>query len=275
MATDFFESQDAARRNTGRLVILFGLAVIAIALTIYALAVGLVWYQGQDRTGAILFDPNWWDPELMGVVAIAILVLVGGGSLYKISQLRGGGRVVAEHLGGRLLHPDTTDPHERVLLNVVEEMALASGTPTPPVYLLEDEDGINAFAAGFSPNDAVIGMSRGALHQLRRDELQGVVAHEFSHILNGDMRLNIRLMGVLHGILLIGILGYFVLRSAMFSSVGRRSDRGNSGMMLLALGGGLIVIGSLGTFFGKWIKASVSRQLQDPASASRAVLSAR
>jgi Zn-dependent protease with chaperone function len=268
LATDFFESQDAARRNTGRLVILFGLAVIAIALTIYALAVGLVWYQGQDRTGAILVDPNWWDPELMGVVAIAILVLVGGGSLYKISQLRGGGQVVAEHLGGRLLHPETTDPHESVLLNVVEEMALASGTPTPPVYLLEDEDGINAFAAGFSPNDAVIGVTRGALHQLRRDELQGVVAHEFSHILNGDMRLNIRLMGVLHGILLIGILGYFVFRSAMYSSLGRRSDRGNSAIMLLAFGGGLIVIGSLGTFFGKWIKASVSRQREFLADAS-------
>jgi Zn-dependent protease with chaperone function len=268
LATDFFESQDAARRSTGRLVILFGLAVIAIAVTIYALAVGLVGYQGQDRMGAIVVDPDWWDPELMGVIAIAVLVLVGGGSLYKISQLRGGGRVVAEHLGGRLLHPNTTDPRERVLLNVVEEMAIASGTPAPPVYLLGDEDGINAFAAGFSPDDAVIGVTRGAIHQLRRDELQGVVAHEFSHILNGDMRLNIRLMGVLHGILLIGLLGYFVFRSAMYGSVGRRSDRGNGVMIMLALGGGLIVIGSLGTFFGKWIKASVSRQREFLADAS-------
>jgi Zn-dependent protease with chaperone function len=268
LATDFFESQDAARRNTGRLVILFGLAVIAILITIYALAVGLVGYQGQDQTGAIRVDLDWWDPELMGTVAIGVLLLVGGGSLYKIAQLRGGGRVVAEQLGGRLLHPDSSDPGESVLLNVVEEMALASGTATPPVYLLEDEDGINAFAAGFSPNDAVIAVTRGALDQLRRDELQGVVAHEFSHILNGDMRLNIRLMGVLHGILLIGILGYFVFRSAMFSSIGRRSDRGNSGLMLLALGGGLIVIGSLGTFFGKWIKASVSRQREFLADAS-------
>ncbi len=117
MATDFFESQDAARRNTGRLVVLFVLAVIAIAVTIYALAVGLVGYQGQDRTGAILVDPNWWDPELMGVVAIGVGLLVVGGSLYKISQLRGGGQVVAEQLGGRLLHSDTTDPQERVLLD--------------------------------------------------------------------------------------------------------------------------------------------------------------
>ena len=202
------------------------------------------------------------------MVAIGVLVLVGGGSLYKIAQLRGGGRVVAEQLGGRLLHPDTTDPHERVLLNVVEEIALASGTPTPPVYLLEEEEGINAFAAGFTPDDAVIGVTRGTLHQLQRAELQGVIAHEFSHILNGDMQLNIRLMGVLHGILLIGILGYFVFRSAMFSSMGRRSDRGNAGIALLALGGGLIVIGSLGTFFGKWIKASVSRQREFLADAS-------
>jgi Zn-dependent protease with chaperone function len=268
LATDFFESQEAARRNTGRLVILFGLAVIAIAATLYALAVGLFGYQGQDRTGTILLDPQWWDPELLAVVSIGVLVLIGGGSLYKISQLRGGGQVVAEQLGGRLLHPNTTDPHERVLLNVVEEIALASGTPTPPVFLMEEEEGINAFAAGFSPDDAVLGVTQGTLHQLKRDELQGVVAHEFSHILNGDMRLNIRLMGVLHGILLIGILGYFVLRSAMYGSMGRRSDRGNSGFVLLALGGGLVVVGSLGTFFGKWIKASVSRQREFLADAS-------
>jgi len=146
-------------------------------------------------------------------------------------------------------------------------MAIASGTATPPVYLLAEEQGINAFAAGFSPNDAVIGVTRGAVTGLERDELQGVIAHEFSHILNGDMRLNIRLMGVLHGILIIGLIGYFLLRSAMFSSMGRRS-RDNNGMVLLGLGIGLIVVGSLGTFFGNWIKASVSRQREFLADAS-------
>jgi Zn-dependent protease with chaperone function len=269
LATDFFESQDTARRNTRRLVILFGLAVIAIALTLYALAVGLLAIQGRDPiTGAILFDPNWTDPGLMALVAFGVVVIVGGGSLYKITLLRGGGQVVAEQLGGRLLHPNSTDPQERVLLNVVEEMALASGTPTPPVYLLGDEEGINAFAAGFSPNDAVIGVTRGTLQQLKRDELQGVIAHEFSHILNGDMRLNIHLMGVLHGILLIGLIGYFTFRAAAYGSMARRSNRDNSAVIMLALGGGLIVVGSLGTFFGKWIKASVSRQREFLADAS-------
>ncbi len=267
MAANFFEHQDAARRNTSRLVSLFGLAVLAIGVTLYALAVVLTGIQPQDpRTGAVALDLVWWNPELLSAVAIGVLIVVGGGSLYKISQLRGGGRVVAEQLGGRLIHPNTSDRRERVLLNVVEEMAIASGTPTPPVYLLEEE-GINAFAAGFSPNDAVIGVTRGALIQFERDELQGVIAHEFSHIMNGDMRLNIRLMGVLHGILIIGIIGYFLLRSAMFSSMSRRS-RDNNGMMFVALGVGLIVIGSLGTFFGNWIKASVSRQREYLADAS-------
>jgi Zn-dependent protease with chaperone function len=268
LSADFFEHQDTARRNTSRLVILFGLAVIAIGLTLYALAVALTGVQGRDpRTGALLMEFDWWDPELLGGVALAVLIVVGGGSLYKIAQLRAGGSVVAEQLGGRLLHPDTRDHNERVLLNVVEEMAIASGTPTPPVYLLEQEPGINAFAAGFSPNDAVVGVTRGAVEQLDRDELQGVIAHEFSHIMNGDMRLNIRLMGVLHGILIIGLIGYFVFRSAMWSSMGRRG-RDNSGLAFLALGVGLIVIGSLGTFFGNWIKASVSRQREFLADAS-------
>ena len=142
--------------------------------------------------------------------------------------------MVAESLGGRLVHSDTRDPTERKLLNVVEEMAIASGTATPPVYVLDDEGGINAFAAGFSPSDAVIGVTRGCAEQLSRDELQGVIAHEFSHILNGDMRLNIRLIGVLHGILIIGIIGYFLLRSSMLHRRPTAGRRDNSGAALLA-----------------------------------------
>ena len=138
-------------------------------------------------------------------MAVGTAALISGGSLYKIASLSGGGHTVAELMGGRLLHPQTTDPDERRILNVVEEMAIAAGTPVPPVYLLENEDGINAFAAGHSPNDAVVAVTRGCVRTLSRDELQGVVAHEFSHILNGDMRLNLRLMGVLFGILLIGL----------------------------------------------------------------------
>jgi Zn-dependent protease with chaperone function len=270
VATDFFDNQDRARRNTGRLVLLFILAVLAIVAMLYVIAVVVFGYQGQDpHTGAMRWDLRWWEPELLAQVGLAALAVVGGGSLYKTTQLRGGGKVVAEGLGGRLIHSDTRDLVERKLQNVVEEMAIASGTATPPVYMLDDERGINAFAAGFSPSDAVIGVTRACAEQLSRDELQGVIAHEFSHILNGDMRLNIRLMGVIHGILIIGIIGYFLLRSSMFTGgSGRRGGRDNSGAALLAVGFGLMVVGFLGTFFGNLIKASVSRQREFLADSS-------
>ncbi len=148
-------------------------------------------------------------------MALGTSALIAGGSLYKIAALSGGGHTVAELLGGRLLHPDKASPDERRLLNVVEEMAIASGLPVPPVYLLENESGINAFAAGHTTGDAVIAVTSGTLSQLSRDELQGVIAHEFSHILNGDMRLNIRLMGVLFGILVIGLTGWIIFRSSI------------------------------------------------------------
>ncbi|MFQ5416725.1 MAG: M48 family metallopeptidase [Myxococcota bacterium] len=270
MATDFFDNQDRARRNTGRLVFLFGVAVLAIVGMLYAVAVLVVGYHGPDPyTGATRWDLRWWDAVLLAEVGLATLAIVGAGSLYKTAQLRGGGRVVAESLAGRLLHGDSPDPLERQLLNVVEEMAIASGTATPPVYLLDHEAGINAFAAGFGPSDAVIGVTRGTVEQLSRSELQGVIAHEFSHVMNGDMRLNIRLMGVVHGILIIGIIGYFLLRSSMYGgAVRRRDSRDNSGVPILAIGFGLMVTGFLGTVFGNLIKASVSRQREFLADAS-------
>ena len=269
MATDFFERQDIARRNTGRLVLLFVLAVLAIMLSIDLLLAATMGYLSRDpATGAI----DWslaGDLQLVGIAVVGTLVVVGGGTLFKIAQLRGGGRVIAEELGGRRLNPDTSVPAERQLLNVVEEMAIASGTPAPPVYLLDEEEGINAFAAGFTINDAVIGVTRGAVERLPRDELQGVIAHEFSHILNGDMRLNIRLIGLLNGILIIGILGYFMFRVAAFSgSRHRRSSRDSSPLPLMALGAGLMVVGFLGTLFGNLIKAGVSRQREFLADAS-------
>ena len=208
------------------------------------------------------------DPQLLVISVVGTLVIVGGGSLNKMVQLRGGGQTVAEELGGRLLTAGTADPVERRLLNVVEEMAIASGTPTPPVYLMDREDGINAFAAGFSPTDAVIGVTKGTATQLDRDELQGVIAHEFSHILNGDMRLNIRLMGLLHGILIIGMLGYFLLRLSFYTGGGRRSRSGKEAIPIMAIGAGLAVIGFAGTFFGNLIKAAVSRQREFLADAS-------
>ncbi|MDA1307776.1 MAG: M48 family metallopeptidase, partial [Acidobacteria bacterium] len=267
MAT-FFEHQDRARRSTTRLVVLFGLAVLAIIVSIELLLAATMGYLSRNPdTGAV----DWTavtDPQLIVVSVIGTLIIVGGGSLFKMAQLRGGGPVVAEQLGGRLLTSGANDPIEQRLLNVVEEMAIASGTPTPPVYMLDHEDGINAFAAGFSPNDAVIGVTKGTATRLTRDELQGVIAHEFSHILNGDMRLNLRLMGLLHGILIIGMLGYYVLRISFYSGGGRRSKDGNSGVPIMAIGAGLAVIGFAGTFFGNLIKAAVSRQREYLADAS-------
>jgi Zn-dependent protease with chaperone function len=270
VATDFFDRQDAARRNTTRLVVLFVLAVLAIMVSIHVLlAVGFGYIGADERTGEV----DWSllaDPAIALLAFVGTLLVVGGGSLFKVAQLRGGGRVVAEQLGGRLLNPDTTDPSERQLMNVVEEMAIAAGTTAPPVYLLEQEEGINAFAADFRPAGAVIGVTRGAAQRLTRDELQGVIAHEFSHILNGDMRLNIRLIGLLHGILIIGMLGYFILRMTAFSGGrGRRSrDQGNAALPLLAVGAGLMVVGFFGTFFGNLIKAAVSRQREFLADAA-------
>ncbi|MBI4265476.1 MAG: M48 family metallopeptidase [Acidobacteria bacterium] len=268
MATDFFERQDIARRNTTRLVILFVLAVLAIIASIDLLLAATMGYLAREpATGGI----DWAlaaDPQLLAFAVAGTLLVVSGGSLFKVAQLRGGGRVVAEQLGGRRLNPDTPVPSERQLLNVVEEMAIASGTPVPPVYLLDQEEGINAFAAGFAPGDAVIGVTRGAAERLTRDELQGVMAHEFSHVLNGDMRLNIRLIGLLHGILIIGILGYFILRMTAFSGYRRRSRQEGNQLPILALGVGLMAVGFFGTFFGNLIKAAVSRQREFLADAS-------
>jgi len=256
---DFFRSQDAARRNTKRLVLLFVLALFClIGITNVLLLAGLGVF--AQTINVPLFQRIDW--ALLAWVSGAILAVVAFGSLYKILSLAGGGARVAELLQGRLLQPGSRELHEQRILNVVEEMAIASGTPVPPVYVL-DEPGINAFAAGYAPSDAVIGITRGAIETLSRDELQGVIGHEFSHILHGDMRLNIRLIGVLHGILVLGIMGEYLLRSTRHSS--RRSkDSGNIAVVGLAL----LVIGYAGTFFGNLIKAAVSRQREFLADAS-------
>ncbi|HEY7819346.1 MAG TPA: M48 family metallopeptidase, partial [Vicinamibacteria bacterium] len=195
------------------------------------------------------------------------LLVVAAGSLYKIWRLSDGGHTVARLLGGRPVDPNTTDPSERRLLNVVEEMAIAAGLPVPTVYLLDKEEGINAFAAGFTPQDAVLGVTRGTVALLNREELQGVVAHEFSHIFNGDMTLNLRLMGVLHGILVIALIGYFILRSTLRASSSSRKG-GAAVLALPVLGITLIGIGYIGVFFGRVIKSAVSRQREFLADAS-------
>ncbi len=264
---NFFAEQDRARSKTGWLVVCLVAAVISlIAITTVAVAAFISVVNknagpvNQPSTGIIDQVLARLTPELAGSVALVVLIVVVLASLYKLLQLNRGGKEVALALGGRLINTDTRDADERKLLNVVEEMAIASGNPVPGVYLLEDE-AINAFAAGFGRHDAVIGVTRGCIQQLDRDELQGVIAHEYSHIHFGDMRLNMRLVALLHGILVIGLVGYFVLRSA---GVSRRKNAGAQ----LALGLGLIVIGYCGTFFGNIIKAAVSRQREFLADAS-------
>ncbi|AFV00672.1 M48 family metallopeptidase [Simiduia agarivorans] len=264
---NFFEHQDQARKQTARLVGLMALAVVAL-IVITTLFVGIML---QATGGAATPSPDqaaFWqtffehlDARLIGGIAIIVISVVLLGSWYRLSQLRQGGAVVAESLNGRLLNIAECTGKERQLLNIVEEMAIAAGVPVPPVYLL-DEPGINAFAAGYAPQDAVIGVTRGCLEALSRDQLQGVIAHEYSHIFNGDMRLNLRLVGVLHGILLIGIIGEMIMRSTP-----RRSSK-KDGNSLALLGLGLFVIGYAGIFFGNLIKAAVSRQREFLADAS-------
>ncbi|NGO90036.1 MAG: M48 family metalloprotease [Halomonas sp.] len=266
---DFFTAQDHARRNTGRWVVLLLLAIVSlIGVTTLVVAIALYMMgasgsQAQPVEQGVLAMLSW---ELLVAVAVGVLALVGFGGLYKQRQLRRGGRVVAEALGGRLINLDTRDHDERRILNVVEEMAIASGTAVPAVYVLEEE-GINAFAAGYQPADAVVGITRGAIRQLTRDELQGVVAHEFSHILHGDMRLNIRLVSLLHGVLLIGLAGGMMLRSLRFRRVSN-NKRDNSAAVVLGLGLALTLIGYAGTFFGGLIKSAVSRQREYLADAA-------
>jgi Zn-dependent protease with chaperone function len=260
MAIDFFDREDHARRQTRRLLVLFALAVAAIILAIHLLLVTFVTELGENdhpHVQADFFD-LFWNPPLFLCVAAGTLLVISVASLYKISEFAGGGETVALLLGGRALNPQSTDPAERRLLNVVEEMALASGIPVPPVYVLKHEPGINAFAAGHRPAGAVVAVSAGCLQYLTREELQGVLGHEFSHILNGDMRLNLRLVGVVFGILVLSVIGYYVMRSA----------RGRSAAAVFVLGGLLWLFGSLGVLFGKLIKSAISRQREFLADAS-------
>lgn len=264
---NFFQSQDDARRKTTSLVFLYFLAVVGIIISVYFAYLGIFLIATSKNPNQLFEYSNlsWWQPKtffwVCGITGFVVLT----GTIYKIISLSQGGEVVARSLGGREVVPSTNDLLERRLLNIVEEMAIASGIAVPTVFLLDREDSINAFAAGFNPSDAVIGVTRGCLEKLSRDELQGVIAHEFSHVLNGDMRLNIRLIGVLHGILIIGMIGYWILRSRSYSTSSRKDSKGG-GLMLFALA--LTIIGAIGTFFGKLIKSAVSRQREFLADAS-------
>ncbi len=259
---DFFGHQDRAKAKTRRFVMMYIIAVVLICAALAVLAFVLMWTLGdvppQGRVRASLLAA--------GGAAVLSALLIGGGSAFRISELRRGGSSVALALGGRPIDPSTRDPDERRVLNVVEEMSIASGVPMPPVYLMSQEKGINAFAAGFTPGDAVIGVTRGCVTGLTRDELQGVMAHEFSHILNGDMRLNIRMVGLLYGILLISLLGHILLRASPRAGRGRNGGGAVLAMLVIALG--MLVIGWLGSISARVIQAAVSRQREFLADAS-------
>ena len=277
---DFFQAQAHAHQRTKRLVALFALSVAATIAVMYIAIILLIGqihsssagrryqnFEVYNRLNAHL--PNgWWDPQLFGIVAGGTIVVVASAALFKTAQLRQGGPAIAEMVGGRRIEPHTTAINERRLVNIVEEMSIASGISVPAVYVLDDEAGLNAFAAGLTTSDAVVAVTRGTLEKLNRDELQGVVAHEFSHILNGDMRMNIRLVAVLFGIFFLTIIGRGLVRSIRFTGGGRNKREGNILYVIAAIGLVLIIIGYIGYFFGRLIQAAVSRQREFLADAS-------
>jgi len=283
---DFFGQQDRARGMTRKLLVYYGLAVLCTILATYGLTVVVMGAVEHEKRQPTLLNPDhefttgvvapftggrWFDPTLFLSITGGTALLVICGSGWKTIQFNGGGGSVATLLGGLPIPPGTSDPDKKRLLNVVEEMAIASGLPVPGVYLLDDEEGINAFAAGYSPSDAVIGVTRGTLEKLTRDELQGVVAHEFSHILNGDMRLNMRLTCLTFGILFLAVVGRALLESLRHVRIsGGRKGKGGGGIILIILGAGLglMLIGSIGHFFVSLIQAAVSRQREFLADAA-------
>ncbi len=270
--TNFFARQDRARKNCRNQLILFILAVTVIVLAT-TVAIRCAWYlfvctqtytlidaNEAHRYGRMMSSFQFFDPAFFIFGSMVIVIIILSASIYKMSTLKKGGSAVAEMLGGRRVSGKTTDPRERQLINVVEEMAIASGIPVPQVYVLDAERGINAFAAGLELNDAAVTVTRGTLNKLNREELQGVIAHEFSHILNGDMRLNVQLIGILFGILFLGIAGQ------KFLSGGRISLR--AGLPAIVAGVFLVIIGYLGSFLGRLMQCAISRQQEFLADAS-------
>ena len=251
---DFFARQHAARGTSFKLVSLFGLAVVSIVAVIDLAVFAAL--SGTGNTGEIV---GW-----LIVATVGTLLIIGGGTLSKMVALRGGGVAVAQSVGAVPVDPSTSDPQLRRYINVVEEMSIASGVPVPRLFVLEREEGINAFAAGYTPADAAVTVTGGALRQLNRDELQGVIGHEFSHVLNGDMKLNLRLIGLLNGLLLLGLVG---LRILAYGGGGRSRDNKGAGPILLFAVAALI-LGFVGQFFAGLIKAAVSRQREWLADAS-------
>lgn len=270
--TDFFERQNIARRKTTLLLCYFLPSVVLTILGIYFVVLfGLAFHGIHWRRHYYidpLVHPSMIDWHLLGIVAGSTMFAMTLAALYKSQQLASGGPAVAAMLGGRRINNSTTDADERRLLDVVEEMAIASGVPVPEVFVLSDENGINAFVAGHDSKDAALGVTNGALRLLNRDELQAIVGHEFSHLLNGDMHLNLWLMSFLYGILFISLTGKFLINCSNRGDDCRIRRRGRGDGGIIIVGAGLFVIGSVGYFFGRLIKCAVCRERERLADAA-------
>ncbi|WP_320822739.1 M48 family metallopeptidase [Reinekea sp.] len=298
---DFFEQQDRARKKTGQLILLFAIGLLATLVTINLLCFVCYWMlyspvetsyseplpvvqsvlvqlfqletaaPAGPRSGLGSAWLSWWHSNLNWQISLGVIAAVVIGTVFRFLELAGGGRKVAEWAGAKPIRMSSTNPAVKQLINVCEEMAIAAGMPVPELYLMEREPGINAFVAGYSTQEAVLVVTQGALDLLTRDQLQGVIGHEYSHILNGDMRLNIRLMAFLAGLVLIGQIGrFFLLEASLWRGATRNRSRENSLSvpLLTALGLILAVVGYIGVLIGRMIKAAVSRQREFLADAS-------
>ena len=267
---NFFEDQEIARKKTKKLVILFLSCVFATA-TILTFVLSFLLYLNMDGHYTQQNFPDFLQmlqiqyKLVLGAFSI-ISVTILGVTFSKIYSLGQGGESIAESLGAKRVKRRGSDPELKKYINIVEEMSIASGVPIPKIYIMENEPAINAFAAGFDINDCVICVTRGAIKYLTRDELQGVVAHEYSHIFNGDMKLNIKLIGYLHGLLALTQIGSFILRSSRYSRYSSRRDKNSGGIYILAIA--LYVVGGVGYFLGSLIRSSISKQREYLADAS-------
>lgn len=261
---NFFEHQYKARRKTTLLVAYFVIAVVLIVVAINAALYVVFMFSAPELDVEVPTVSQWLERRYWLWVSVAVLVVITLGTVLRFIKLSGGGKAVADMVGARRIEMASKDADERRLINVVEEVSIASGTPVPVLYVMDDESAINAFVAGYRVNEAVLVVTKGTLATLSREELQGVIGHEYSHILNGDMRLNVRLMATLAGILLVGQIGGFLLRSLRYSGRSKRDGQA----AIVAIGLALFIIGYVGLFFGRLIKAGVSRQREFLADAS-------
>ena len=269
---NFFEHQDSARQKTRVLVGYFLLAIFVIVVAVNAAGFAtwlftLKVYQVENSTWGQLVS-QWWQTDANLITIGTTLSLILLGSALQWFNLSGGGPSVAKMVSARSVSSIKHNEKITQFTHVVEEMSIASGTPVPQLYVMERESGINAFVAGYQIEDTVMVVTQGLLDNLDRNEIQAVTAHEFSHIFNGDMRLNMRLISLLSGILMIGQFGRFLMHAGARSSRSYRSNKNSGGLPLII--GGLVIwlIGSIGVFFGRLIKSAVSRQREFLADAS-------